>query len=362
MPDQLSRSVLIMAGGTGGHVFPALAAAECLRAKGLNVEWLGTQRGIESRLVPAANIPLHFIQVSGLRGKGVFSKLGSLFRLFGALRQSLAILRRLQPVCVLGMGGFASGPGGLASWLTGRPLVIHEQNSVAGTTNKLLARFAKKILLGYPNSLSGQNTVYIGNPVRKEIAAIPAPEQRLLNRDYPLRLLVLGGSLGAKPINELLPKTLQLMDKEQRPIVRHQAGEAHIDDVRLAYLQAGVEVEAVAFISDMAAAYSWADIVLCRAGALTVAELTAAGVASILVPLPHAIDDHQTGNAQWLEKNGAGLLKKQTELDAEQLSDLLSDLGKDRARIKQMSVAARQLAKVNAAERVADICLEVACG
>ncbi len=362
MTETFPRSVLIMAGGTGGHVFPALAAAESLREKGINVEWLGTSKGIEASLVPAAGIPIHFIKVSGLRGKNIISIVKALLQLVGALLAAIQVLIKLKPICVLGMGGFASGPGGLAAWLTGRPLVIHEQNAVAGTTNKMLAKIATKVLLGYPIRLGGEKAQHTGNPVRGEIARIPAPEDRGVGNTGALRLLVLGGSLGAKPINELLLAALQDMTSEQRPQVWHQTGRAHREGVVAAYQENNIAVKAEAFIEDMAGAYEWADVVLCRAGALTVAELAAAGVASILVPLPHAIDDHQTANARWLADNHAGILMQQSSFSAEDLSDLLITLSVDSQKVLSMSKAARQLAKVDAAEQVANICLEVANG
>ena len=362
MTEVLPRSVLIMAGGTGGHVFPALAAADCLREKGIHVEWLGTERGIEARLVPAAGIPLHFIQVSGLRGKGLLSIAKALFQVFGAVIEALRLVNRLQPICVLGMGGFASGPGGVAAWLTRRPLVIHEQNAVAGTTNKLLAKIAQSVLQGYPIGLGGDKGRYIGNPVRSDIARLAAPQQRGVGRSGNLRLLVLGGSLGAKPINDRLPAALAVMAEQQRPQVWHQTGSAHSDAVAAAYQQVGIVARVDAFIDDMSAAYAWADVVLCRAGALTIAELTAVGVASILVPLPHAIDDHQTENARWLVANGAGLMQPQATMDSARIAELLTDFDQDRAKLLSMAVAARQLAKCDAAQQVATICLEVASG
>ena len=362
MSSQNVPSVLIMAGGTGGHVFPALAAAECLRARGVNVEWLGTQRGIEATLVPAANIPIHFITVSGLRGKGLLSVVKGLLQVVSALFQSIKVLSQLRPVCVLGMGGFASGPGGLAAVLTGRPLVIHEQNSVAGTTNKYLSKIASKVLLAYPKALSSHKAVHIGNPVRKEITQLETPEGRAVGSNEKIRLLVLGGSLGAKPINDCVPAALALMAADERPEVWHQTGKLHVDAVVEAYKEAAVGAKAEAFIDDMAAAYRWADIVLCRAGALTVAELTAAGVGSILVPLPHAIDDHQTGNARWLVENDAGVLLPQAQLNAEKLSHMLSDLNNDKAPLMAMAKAARSLAKNDADEQVAIACMEMANG
>ncbi|MFA7552654.1 MAG: undecaprenyldiphospho-muramoylpentapeptide beta-N-acetylglucosaminyltransferase [Spongiibacteraceae bacterium] len=362
MTDSSSRTVLIMAGGTGGHVFPALAAAECLRAQGINVEWLGTRQGIESHLVPAANIPLHMIKVSGLRGKNVVTIVSSLFQLFGAVYASIKLIATLKPVCILGMGGFVSGPGGLAAWLSRRPLVIHEQNAVAGTTNRLLAKLADKILLGYPIELGNRKSRYIGNPVRAAIAQLASPEQRLGHRSGALHLLVLGGSLGSKPINDVVPYGVCAMSAEQRPEIWHQTGKAHDEIVNETYQQLGLKARVDAFIDDMAAAYEWADVVLCRAGALTVAELTAAGVASVLVPLPHAIDDHQTENARWLVENNAGLMLPQQLLTPAALSAQLSELASDRQYLLTMSIAARALAKVDAAEQVAATCMEVACG
>lgn len=360
MTETLAPSVLIMAGGTGGHVFPALAAAASLQQRGVNVEWLGTRRGIESTLVPAANIPIHFIDVAGLRGKGFLSVLSGLVQLFGAIFQTGKIIARLKPVCVLGMGGFASGPGGLVAWLIRRPVVIHEQNAVAGTTNKLLAHFASKVLLGYPISLGANKSLYVGNPVRSVIAAIDAPERRLADRSGRFKLLVLGGSLGAKPINDLLSRTLLLIDAADRPEVWQQTGKIHLKSVEQQHQQLGLDIRTDAFIDDMAAAYEWSDLVLCRAGALTVAELTAAGVAALLVPLPYAIDDHQTENARWLADNNAGLMFKQADLSPELLVTTLNHYTHDREALLSMASAARKLAKIDAADRVAQVCLEVA--
>ncbi|MCR8923688.1 undecaprenyldiphospho-muramoylpentapeptide beta-N-acetylglucosaminyltransferase [Dasania sp. GY-MA-18] len=354
-------AVLIMAGGTGGHVFPALAAVECLRAQGVHVEWLGTAKGIESRLVPEADIKLNLLTVSGLRGKGLVSLLKAPWQLLQALIQALKVLRRLDPVCVLGMGGFVAGPGGLAAWLTGRPLVIHEQNAVAGTTNRLLARFAKVVLTAYPINLGGSKNRCIGNPVREDIAQIVAPELRWQARkNQPLHVLVLGGSLGAKALNDALPQALLQLDDKSGVELWHQTGSAHIESVKQAYNQAKLSVKAEPFIEDMAAAYSWADVVICRAGALTVAELTAAGVGSLLIPLPHAIDDHQTENARWLANNGAGLLLPQSELNAELLSEKINHWMLNKEQLLNMAKAARALAKNNAAADVAATCMEFA--
>lgn len=356
------RSVLIMAGGTGGHVFPALAVAKYLMAKGINVEWLGTKQGIEAKLVAEANIPIHFIRISGLRGKGIVGIFKSLLQVFGALVQAIKVLNKVKPICILGMGGFVSGPGGLAAWLSRKPLVIHEQNSVAGTTNKLLAKIASRILLGYPIQLGKKKSRYVGNPVREEIAALPAPSASNHKRSESLRILILGGSLGAKPINDVVPKALQLIDSSKRPVVWHQTGTQHVEAVRSEYKTLDVEGKVEAFIDDVAAAYEWADLVVCRAGALTIAELTAAGVASVLVPLPHAIDDHQTENARWLVDNNAALLLKQTGLNDDSLSQLFVDLSEDSQQLVNMAVAARKLAKTDSVEQVAGACMEVANG
>lgn len=353
-----SQSVVIMAGGTGGHVFPALAVAERLRGQGVNVVWMGTRRGLEAQVVPAAGIPMEWVAISGLRGKGALSWLLAPFKLALALFQSMGILLRRRPMAVLGMGGFVAGPGGLAAWLLRRPLLIHEQNAVAGLTNRLLARLAHRAMEAFPGSL-GPKAVLTGNPVRPEIAALPAPEQRLAGRSERLRLLVLGGSLGAQALNETVPAALAQIGPAQRPEVWHQAGARNIDEARRSYADAGVEARVVPFIANMAEAYAWADLVLCRAGALTVAELAAAGVGSILVPFPHAVDDHQTRNAEYLVREGAALLIPQRQLDAARLRDLLLELGQDRGRLLGMAAAARRVAQPDAAERVAALCLEV---
>jgi UDP-N-acetylglucosamine--N-acetylmuramyl-(pentapeptide) pyrophosphoryl-undecaprenol N-acetylglucosamine transferase len=359
MSVNLNRSVLIMAGGTGGHVFPALAAADCLRQQGINVEWLGTRSGIEQRLVPAAGIPIHYIMASGLRGKNIFKMLKSLFNLVGATYQALRVLVKLKPVCVLGMGGFVSAPGGLAAWITGKPLVIHEQNAVAGSANRLLATIARRVLTGYPIDLGGDKNLFIGNPVRRAITEIAKPEERYKNTGR-LKLLVVGGSLGAKPINDVLPQALTLLDEESRPQVWHQTGSLHVERVANEYRSVNIEVNTEAFIENMAEAYAWADVVLCRAGALTVAEIMAVGVASILVPLPYAIDDHQSENARWLSDNNAGVLMPQSSMTAETLAQMLKDFNDSRDQLLSMAITARGLAKTDAAETVASVCLELA--
>lgn len=356
-----TRNVLIMAGGTGGHVFPALAAADCFRQQGLHVEWLGTAKGIESSLVPVADIKLHCLNVAGLRGKGIKALLKAPFQLFCALKQAIHLIRQVKPVCVLGMGGFASGPGGLAAWLLRKPLVIHEQNAVAGTTNRLLAPLSKQVLCGYPIALGGRKNQFIGNPVRPEITQLPSPDERGVGASKRLRILVLGGSLGAKAINDVLPVAISNIAKEQRPEIWHQTGKAHDENVEAVYTQLGVEAKVEAFIDDMAKAYGWADLVICRAGALTVAELTAAGLASVLVPLPHAIDDHQTENARWLSENKAGILLKQSELTPTGLAEMLNNYENDRDVLMTMAKAARALAKIEVAQQIVTTCLEVAC-
>jgi UDP-N-acetylglucosamine--N-acetylmuramyl-(pentapeptide) pyrophosphoryl-undecaprenol N-acetylglucosamine transferase len=352
--------VLIMAGGTGGHVFPALAAAEEMVRRGLRVQWLGTVRGIEADLVPRAGIPLHYVRVSGVRGKGWKSQIAAPFQMARALWQSLRLLKKLKPECVLGMGGFVSGPGGMAARLLRLPLVIHEQNAVAGTTNRLLGVFASRVLSGYPDAFEGVESRVIGNPVRKSIATLPIPEQRWATRTGPMRLLVLGGSLGARPINDVVPAAIAAMPAALRPEIRHQTGRLHAGDVAAQYQALGIAAQVEPFIDDMAEAYAWADLVLCRAGALTIAELAAAGVGAILVPLPHAIDDHQTANARWLTDRRAGVLLRQDEMTPEALAQQLNELAAQPQELLAWARAARVLAKPDAAAQVVQCCLEVA--
>lgn len=353
------RTVLIMAGGTGGHVFPALAAAEEMVRLGLRVQWLGTVRGIEADLVPRAGIPMHYVCVSGVRGKGWKSQITAPFQIVRAVWQSLRLLKKLKPECVLGMGGFVSGPGGLAAWLLRMPLVIHEQNAVAGTTNRLLGVVAGRVLSGYPNAFDGVTSRVIGNPVRKAISQLPAPEIRWAGRTGPMRLLVLGGSLGARPINDAVPAAIAAMPAALRPEIRHQTGRLHAGDVAANYQQLGIAAQIEPFIEDMAAAYAWADLVLCRAGALTIAELAAAGVGSILVPLPHAIDDHQTKNAQWLAQAGGAEILLQKQLTADSLAQHLLHFIRSPQKIITMAHAARAKSKPDATLIVADACQEV---
>jgi UDP-N-acetylglucosamine--N-acetylmuramyl-(pentapeptide) pyrophosphoryl-undecaprenol N-acetylglucosamine transferase len=356
-----TRPVLIMAGGTGGHVFPALAVAAELTGLGVPVAWLGTEQGLEARVVPAAGYPLTSIRVSGLRGKGLSRVFFAPFMLSIALLQALGVFLRLRPLAVLGMGGFAAGPGGFIAWLLRRPLLIHEQNSVPGLTNRLLAPLARVVLEGFPGSLpASRRAVAVGNPVRAGIVALAAPETRFAGRSGPLRLLVIGGSLGAQALNRVLPQAIGRLPAATRPQVHHQTGQAQVAGVQQSYREIGCEARVEAFIEDMAAAYAWADLVVCRSGALTVAELAAAGVGSILVPYPHATDDHQTGNARYLANAGAALLIPQEQLSSDWLADTLARFAGQRDKLLDMARRARELARPDAARRVALLCLEAA--
>lgn len=368
LPITKPLQIVVMAGGTGGHVFPALAVAEELRVRGAVLAWLGTARGIENHLVPAANIPLHLIGVEGVRGRGISGLLKAPVLIVYSVLQSLHIIYRIKPDLVIGFGGFASGPGGLAAVLMRVPLIIHEQNSVAGTTNRLLANIARRILAAFPRAFSGRDereVPVVGNPVRQQIQQLDAPSiryQARMDQHLPLHILVLGGSLGAKAINELLPEALALIAQADRPQVWHQTGKNHAEATTALYAQRHVNAQVDAFIDDMAAAYAWADLVICRAGALTVSELMMAGVAAILIPLPSAIDDHQTANAKNLTDAGAGIALVQKDLTAAKLAALLLTELADRQHLKSMAEKARQLAKPNSAREVADICEEVARG
>ncbi len=356
-----SGPVLIMAGGTGGHVFPALAVAAELTALGVPVAWLGTRRGLEARVVPAAGYTLTSIRVSGLRGKGLPRVFLAPFMLTFALLQTLLVFLRIRPMVVLGMGGFAAGPGGFIAWLLRRPLLIHEQNSVPGLTNRLLAPLAHTVLEGFPGSMpAARRAVAAGNPVRAAISALAAPETRFASRSGALRLLVIGGSLGAQALNRVVPQAIARLPAAERPRVHHQTGEAEVAGVRLSYRELECDARVEAFIEDMAAAYAWADLVVCRSGALTVAELAVAGVAAILVPYPHAADDHQTGNARYLADAGAALLMPQASLTAERLTEALTRFIGRRDTLLAMARRARELARPEAARRVAGLCLQAA--
>ena len=349
-------TVMIMAGGTGGHVMPGLAVAEALRARAWKVVWLGNPEGMEAQLVPKHGIAMCWVRFGGLRGKGLMTKLKLPLNLARALWQSLGAMRRERPSVVLGMGGYISFPGGLAAALTGRPLVLHEQNSVAGLANRTLARLARRVLVAFPDALP--HARWIGNPVRTDISALPAPAERMAGRSGPLRILVVGGSLGAQALNTTVPRALALLDPAIRPSVVHQSGKAHREALHEAYRAAGVSAELPDFIDDMAGAYEWADLVICRAGAMTVSEVTAAGVASLMVPFPFAVDDHQTTNARFLSERGAALLVPQSELSPEGLAAQLKAL--DRPALLAMAGKAREVARPRATAEVADICEEVA--
>jgi len=350
--------ILIMAGGTGGHVFPALAVAHELVALNRSVVWLGTRRGIENRLVPAAGISLEHIRVTGLRRKGALSWLLAPFNVAVAIWDALRIVHRRRPAVVLGMGGFASGPGGVAAWLLRRPLVIHEQNAAAGLTNRLLARLAREVLQAFPGSFSaGINAHTIGNPVRAELFSLPRPEQRVARHNGALRVLVLGGSQGALVLNQTVPAAAALLPSDLKLDIWHQAGTATLERARANYSDNNIAARVDEFIDDMAEAYGWADMVVCRSGALTVAELAAVGLGAVLVPYPSAVDDHQTLNARFLVDAGAAVLMPQASLSAEALATELAEWAGDRQLVIERAINARSLARPAATRELADVCL-----
>ncbi len=351
----MSRTILIMAGGTGGHIYPGLAVADALREQGWKVVWLGAPNSMEAELVPKHGYEVAWVNFSGVRGKGVLRLLTLPFTLLRALGQSAAAIFHHRPDVVLGMGGYITMPGGLMTAFLRRPLVIHEQNSIAGMSNKVLARLATRVLSGFPGVL--KRGEWSGNPVRADIAALPEPQARYAARNGKLNVLVVGGSLGAQALNEALPKALALMGEAERPNVLHQTGKKHFETVQQLYRQAGVSADIRPFLDDMAGQYAQADLVICRAGALTVAELAAAGVASVLVPFPFAVDDHQTHNARFLSEQGAARLLPQRELNAERLAQLLREL--NRTKLAAMAQAARQLAKPDATQQVAQVCISL---
>lgn len=344
-----------MAGGTGGHIMPGLAVAEHLRAQGWKIAWLGNPEGMEAKLVAGRDYQMAWMHFSAVRGKGLLRKLALPLNLFRGCVGAWRALSRIRPDVVLGMGGYVTFPGGLVAALRGIPLVVHEQNSVAGLANRVLAKIATRTLCGFPDVLP--RGIWTGNPVRPEIAVLPAPTFRYAERTGPLNVLVVGGSLGAQVLNEAVPKAWSLMAEHQRPNVVHQAGEKHLAQLQALYAEAGVNANCVAFIADMAGAYAWADLVICRAGALTVAELAAAGVASVLVPYPHAVDDHQTGNAQFLAQADAAILLPQSELTAERLK-VICDV--PRSQWVQMAEKAHALARPQATAAVAQQCTDLA--
>ena len=350
--------VLIAAGGTGGHVFPALAVARALRERGVAVVWLGTAGGMEARLVPANGFAIEWVRVAGIRGKGAGAWLLAPFRLARAVADAIGVLRRRRPGVVLGAGGFVSGPGGIAAWLLRIPLLIHEQNAVAGLTNRWLARLAREVLEAFPGSFGpGVHARCIGNPVRADIAAIAPPGERLAGRTGRARLLVIGGSQGSRRLNEIVPAAVARLAPAARPEILHQTGARHLETTRAAYAREGVDAVTRAFIDDMAEAYAWADFAICRAGALTIAELQAAGLGAILVPFPAAVDDHQTRNAGFLVRAGAAVLVPEADLDAARLSRSIAALATDRARRQAMAEAARAGRVTDAAATLADLCI-----
>jgi len=355
-------TIMIMAGGTGGHVFPALAVAEILTQRGVTVTWMGTAKGIESRLVPEAGYPLTEISVQGLRGNGAIGWMKAPFKLAKAIIEAIAAIKNTNVDLVLGFGGFASGPGGIAAWLLRKPVVIHEQNAISGLTNKLLGVIATRILQGFPNCFkTSMKAQWVGNPVRSSIAKTAEPiKSAEMPRD--IKLLVLGGSLGAKSLNGVLPRSLTLIGSSRSIKVRHQCGEKHLEDCKKNYEEVSVQAEVTAFISDMAEAYSWADLVVCRAGALTIAELSAVGVASILVPYPYAVDDHQTFNASALLDVGAAVIIDESELDEKVLSKKIIELTSSSSNLFNMAIAAKIQAKPEAAVSIADVCMAVCHG
>jgi UDP-N-acetylglucosamine--N-acetylmuramyl-(pentapeptide) pyrophosphoryl-undecaprenol N-acetylglucosamine transferase len=347
---------MIMAGGTGGHIYPGIAVAEAMRTRGWKIVWLGNPDGMEAKIVPQQGYEMAWLDFSALRGKGLLRKLLLPLNLLRGFSQALRALRRTRPDVVIGMGGYVSFPGGMMAALLARPLVVHEQNSVAGLANKVLASVASRVLSGFPNVM--KSAQWIGNPVRADIEAVALPEQRFAGRSGPLRILVIGGSLGAQALNDTVPRALALIEPGKRPLIVHQSGAKQLEALREAYARAGVTGELLPFIENMAARYAEADLVICRAGALTVAELAAAGVASILVPFPHAVDDHQTGNARFLSERGAADLVPQPGLTPEVLAERLGAL--NRERLLFMAQAARKCGRRKVASAVADVCEAVA--
>ena len=349
-------TLMIMAGGTGGHVYPAMAVADYMKEHGWKIVWLCTEGGMENKLIEGKPYEKAIITMQGVRGKGLLGWLLLPLKLTKAFSQSAKAIRKYQPNVVLGMGGFAAFPGGLKAWMLAKPLVIHEQNSIAGLTNKVLAIFATRVLVAFPSAF-GDKATLVGNPVRQDITQLPTPEHRYNQRTGKLNLLVVGGSLGAAALNDVLPKALANLPKDTFNVV-HQAGEKHIDALQANYQAAGVKAETKAFINNMSEMYAWADVVICRAGALTIAELACVGVASVLVPFPHAVDDHQTHNAKYLSDAGAAKLIQQTEFNVQKATEILRNLTRESC--LDMALKAKQLAKPEATKTVAHICMEVA--
>ncbi len=353
---QRQRTAMIMAGGTGGHIFPGLAVAQALRERGWNVRWLGAPGSMESRIVPAQGFPLETIEFSGVRGKGIMTLAFLPMRLLRAFWQALAVVRRVKPDVVVGLGGYISFPGGMMAVLAGKPLVLHEQNSVAGMANKVLASVSHRIFTAFPNVFPKGR--WVGNPLRQAFTEQPAPEQRFAGRSGPLRLLVVGGSLGAKALNEIVPQALALIPADVRPVVLHQSGAAQIDALRANYAAAGVAAELTPFIDDTARAFAEADVIVCRAGASTVTEIAAVGAAAIYVPFPSAVDDHQTTNARFLVDAGGGWLMQQSALTAQSLAEMLQNM--QRATLLERAGKAKKMQKTDATAEVVAACEELA--
>ena len=353
------QGVLIMAGGTGGHIFPGLAVAEVLRKRNIPVRWLGAEGGMETRTVPAAGIDLDVVAITGLRGKGLMRWVRMPFMLLRAVWHARRLLEANRPSCAVSFGGYAAAPGGIAAWTKGIPVLVHEQNRIPGMTNRLLTRFARKILQGFPGTFPKEiSAIDSGNPVRHEVAAIAEPQTRLAGRTGPVRVLITGGSQGAQVLNTVVPGALKLLSPSVSIEIRHQAGAKRVDEALQAYKEAGINADIQPFISDMAEAYAWADLVICRSGALTVAEIAAAGVASVLVPFAYAVDDHQTRNAEYLADAGAAVILAQSTLAPQILADALKPLLSDRDALLTMATAARSKALPDAAEKVVEACQE----
>ena len=353
----MSGPVLIMAGGTGGHIFPGLSVAQALRERDVPVVWLGGRNGMENRLVPAHHITLETIDFAGVRGKSLATRLLAPLRLLRAVIQARKVIRKHAPRSVLSMGGYAAAPGGIAAWAARVPVIVHEQNSVAGVTNRLLSKLARHSLTGFPDVFHGANAEWVGNPVRRSISELASPSERMAGRSEGVRLLVLGGSQGASSLNKMLPCALARLPSG-RFEVRHQCGSRDTDDVQRAYDDIGVKASAVNFIEDMADSYGWADLAVCRAGALTIAELSAAGLGAVLVPFPQAVDDHQTTNAKVLVGAGAATIITEAELSPESLASRIQQASVSRDGLLTMANAARSLARPGAIERIVTCCME----
>ena len=344
-----------MAGGTGGHVIPAISIAEVFKNRKISVVWLGTQQGIESELVPANGFDINYIDIEGLRGTRILKWLKAPYTLTKAIFQAMIVIHRESPDMILGLGGFASGPGGVAAKIMRLPLIIHEQNSIPGTTNKILAKVATRVLTAFPDTLP--HGEWIGNPVRKEISSLQPTLLSRIDRDRPPRILILGGSLGATSINKKIPQALSAVEKKYRPEIRHQSGQANLQETQQIYKDLDLKARVESFISDMAEAYGWADLVICRAGALTISELAAAGVGALLIPYPYAADDHQFHNGKWLVSLGAAYMVKEQDLTDKLLVSILNEWLGNPVKLDSMAMNAKKSARLGVAELVADICM-----